>query len=61
MLFRSLGTQSYTYDYGYAIGTGAGLGTYGSVRLDDFKTKAVVSEVRQQPSVLRQGGADLSR
>ena len=30
-------TQVYSYDYGTSFGTGAGLGTYGSVALDNFK------------------------
>jgi hypothetical protein len=30
-------TQVYTYDYGTSFGAGAGLGTYGSVALDNFK------------------------
>lgn len=30
------GVQIYTYDYGTSFGGGAGLGTYGSIRLDNF-------------------------
>ena len=30
------GVQTYTHDYGTTFGSGAGLGTFGSVRLDNF-------------------------
>jgi hypothetical protein len=33
-------TQKYAFDYGASFGTGGGLGTYGSVALDDYKSKA---------------------
>ncbi|HTK79555.1 MAG TPA: hypothetical protein VL286_03865 [Rhizomicrobium sp.] len=33
------GTQKYTYDYGTTFGTGGGLGTYGNISLDDYKSK----------------------
>jgi hypothetical protein len=32
-------TQKYTYDYGTTFPTGAGLGTYGDVALDNYKSK----------------------
>ena len=32
-------TQKYTYDYGTSFGTGGGLGTYGSIALDNYKSK----------------------
>ncbi len=32
-------TQTYTYDYGTSFGTGGGLGTYGEVALDNYKSK----------------------
>jgi hypothetical protein len=35
----SAGRQKYTYDYGTTFGTGGGLGTYGPVSLDDYKSK----------------------
>lgn len=34
----SAGTQKYKYDYGTSFGTGGGLGTYGSVSLDNYKS-----------------------
>jgi hypothetical protein len=34
------GTQKYQYDYGTSFGTGGGLGTYGLVSLDNYKSKA---------------------
>jgi hypothetical protein len=36
----SAGTQVYKYDYGTTFGTGGGLGTYGSVALDNYKSSA---------------------
>jgi hypothetical protein len=36
----SAGTQKYTYDYGASVGAGGGLGTYGDVFLDNYKSKA---------------------
>jgi len=32
-------TQVYNYDYGSSFGTGGGLGTYGSVALDNYRSK----------------------
>jgi len=32
------GTQKYTYDYGASVGTGGGLGTYGLISLDNYKS-----------------------
>ena len=34
------GKQTYTYDYGTSFGTGGGLGTYGLISLDNYKSKA---------------------
>jgi hypothetical protein len=34
------GKQTYTYDYGASFGTGGGLGTYGLISLDNYKSKA---------------------
>jgi hypothetical protein len=34
----SSGTQVYTYDYGTSFGTGGGLGTYGVISLDNYKS-----------------------
>ncbi|MFZ5548795.1 MAG: hypothetical protein ACOZJX_08880 [Pseudomonadota bacterium] len=39
------GTQTYQYDYGTTFGTGAGLGTYGSISLDNFKSKDAAEDV----------------
>jgi hypothetical protein len=36
----SAGTQVYKFDYGTTFGTGGGLGTYGSVALDNYKSSA---------------------
>jgi hypothetical protein len=35
----SAGTQKYSYDYGTSVGTGGGLGTYGNISLDNYKSK----------------------
>jgi hypothetical protein len=40
----STGTQRYQYDYGTTFGSGAGLGTYGPISLDNFKSKAAVED-----------------
>jgi hypothetical protein len=32
------GRQRYKFDYGTSFGTGGGLGTYGSISLDDYKS-----------------------
>jgi hypothetical protein len=36
----SAGKQKYTYDYGATFGTGGGLGTYGAIAIDDYRSKA---------------------
>lgn len=36
----SAGSQQYTFDYGTTFGNGGGLGTYGSIALDNYKSKA---------------------
>lgn len=38
------GTQSYEFDYGTTFGTGGGLGTYGTISLDNYKSKAAVED-----------------
>lgn len=43
-IYSPSGTQSYQYDYGMTFGTGGGLGTYGPVSLDNFKSKAAVED-----------------
>lgn len=35
----SAGTQKYKYDYGTSVGTGGGLGTYGNISLDNYKSR----------------------
>jgi hypothetical protein len=40
----SSGTQSYQFDYGTTFGTGGGLGTYGPVSLDNFKSKVATED-----------------
>src|SRR5450432_2191411 len=36
----SAGKQKYTYDYGTTFPTGGGAGTYGTIALDNYKSKA---------------------
>jgi hypothetical protein len=36
----SAGKQKYSYDYGATFGAGGGLGTYGAIALDDYRSKA---------------------
>jgi hypothetical protein len=38
-IVSSAGAQKYKFDYGATFGTGGGLGTYGSVALDNYKSK----------------------
>jgi hypothetical protein len=58
----SSGTQSYQYDYGASFGSGGGLGTYGPISLDNFKTKAPAAEAVTAPHVVTGSNArDLSR
>lgn len=38
------GTQTYEFDYGTTFGTGGGLGTYGPISLDNYKSKAAVED-----------------
>lgn len=35
----SAGVQKYKYDYGTSVGTGGGLGTYGNISLDNYRSK----------------------
>jgi hypothetical protein len=35
----SSGKQTYTYDYGASFGGGGGLGTYGAISIDNYKSK----------------------
>jgi hypothetical protein len=48
----SSGTQSYQYDYGTGFGTGGGLGTYGAVSLDNYKSTAPAEELAIKPVVV---------
>lgn len=36
----SSGNQKYSYDYGTSVGTGGGLGTYGNISLDNYRSGA---------------------
>lgn len=57
------GKQTYQYDYGSSFGTGGGLGTYGVVSLDNFKSMAAAqAEAAVAPRVVQGSNArDLSR
>ncbi|HEY3777126.1 MAG TPA: hypothetical protein VGL35_03635 [Rhizomicrobium sp.] len=55
------GTQKYTYDYGTSFGTGGGLGTYGSVSLDNYKSKVGGCAFDPEATVIKRSNArDLS-
>lgn len=56
------GTQTYQHDYGTSFGTGAGLGTYGAIRLDSFKSIPATDIEVVAPVVVRGSNAvDLAR
>jgi hypothetical protein len=58
----SAGKQKYTYDYGTTFGTGGGLGTYGTVSLDDYKSKPGGCTDAADAIVVRKSNAkDLSK
>lgn len=42
-------TQSYSYDYGTSFGTGGGLGTYGTLYLDNYASSAPAEELTSKP------------
>jgi hypothetical protein len=54
--------QSYTYDYGTTFGFGAGLGTYGSIKLDNFISfvSGCNDAFRATPATLMPRDTDLS-
>jgi hypothetical protein len=56
------GVQSYTYDYGTTFGFGAGLGTYGSIKLDNFISfvSGCNDAFRATPATLMPRDTDLS-
>lgn len=41
---NAFSTQTYQFDYGTTFGTGGGLGTYGPISLDNYKSKAAVED-----------------
>ena len=57
----SAGTQKYRFDYGASFGTGAGLGTYGEVSLDTYKSGAATcKDAIGATDITRSSGLDLS-
>ena len=58
----SAGTQKYSYDYGTSVGTGGGLGTYGAISLDNYKSKGAKckDELRGAKMITRSSARDLS-
>jgi hypothetical protein len=63
MTIRSAaGKQKYAYDYGASFGSGGGLGTYGAISLDDYKSKtsAHCTVDRDAKMVTPSGARDLS-
>ena len=55
-------TQVYTYDYGASFGAGGGLGTYGSVALDNYRSKPGGCALQEKGTVIKKGSSarDLS-
>jgi hypothetical protein len=48
-------TQVYNFDYGASFGTGGGLGTFGSVALDNYKSKAGGCAIDQRGIWIKKG------
>jgi hypothetical protein len=60
MIIKSAaGTQTYNYDYGTSFGTGGGLGTYGSVALDNYKSKPGGCSVAAHGTWIRRGSSHI--
>ena len=58
----SAGTQKYSYDYGTSVGTGGGLGTYGNIFLDNYKSKAAKCGFDPEATVVKRTNVrDLSQ
>jgi hypothetical protein len=56
--------QVYNYDYGTTFGTGGGLGTYGSVALDNYKSRAGGCALHERGIMIKHGAStvrDLSQ
>ena len=57
----SAGKQKYSYDYGTNFGTGGGLGTYGAISLDNYRSKpATCTDAAGAKSVKATAVKDLS-
>jgi hypothetical protein len=56
----SAGTQTYNYDYGTSFGTGGGLGTYGLVELDNYKSKGGGCALQQHGRWIKKGSGKVS-
>ena len=50
-------TQTYSYDYGTSFGTGGGLGTYGSVALDNYVSKPSGCELEERGVWIKKGSS----
>jgi hypothetical protein len=48
-------TQVYSYDYGTSFGTGGGLGTYGSVALDNYVSKPAACKFTERGVWIKKG------
>jgi len=57
----SAGIQKYKYNYGSSVGTGGGLGTYGNVSLDNYKSgPATCRDAIGATEIKSSSGRDLS-
>jgi hypothetical protein len=52
-------TQTYSYDYGASFGSGGGLGTYGSVAIDNYVSKAGGCKFEERGHWIRKGSGKL--
>jgi hypothetical protein len=52
-------TQTYSYDYGASFGTGGGLGTYGSVALDNYVSKPGGCALQERGVWIKKGSGKL--
>lgn len=58
----SSGNQKYKYDYGTSVGTGGGLGTYGNISLDNYRsgTATCTADLQGATVITRSNARDLS-
>lgn len=57
LIKSSAGKQVYTYDYGASFPSGGGLGTYGSISLDNYKSTGGKCDLAGQATVIKHSTA----